>query len=125
MKLRVHGKGQASPQGGAAGDLYVVIEVVEHEKFNRIDDELVCDLKVPMIDACLGTSVQFESLDGPIDVVVPQGTQPDDLIRIKHRGLPILNRSKRGDLHLRVKVEIPKKISKKQRELLASFSQLN
>ena len=124
MKLRVSGKGQASKSGGPPGDLFVVLEVLEHERFRRVDEALVGELQVDMVDACLGKELEFEGLDGPVQVSVPAGSQPDDLIRIKKRGLPILNQSRRGDLHLQLRIKIPQKLNRKQRQLLKEFSAL-
>ena len=124
MKLRVTGKGQPSEHGGPSGDLFVVIDVVDHPRFQRVDNELLAELEVGMVDACLGVETRYESLDGDVSVEVKPGTQPGDILRIKGRGMPDVSTGRRGDLHLRVQVEIPTKLSRKQRDHLASFKNL-
>ena len=124
MKLRVSGKGQASEHGGPSGDLFVVVDVLEHERFQRVDNELLAEFNVSMLDACLGAESTFEALDGSVAVEVKAGTQPGDVLRIKGRGMPDVSTGRRGDLHLRVQVEIPKKLSRKQRNHLSAFKNL-
>ena len=122
MKLRVTGKGQPSEHGGPSGDLFVVIDVADHPRFQRVDNEPRAE--VGMVDACLGVETRYESLDGDVSVEVKPGTQPGDILRIKGRGMPDVSTGRRGDLHLRVQVEIPTKLSRKQRDHLASFKNL-
>ncbi|MGB0647064.1 MAG: molecular chaperone DnaJ [Bradymonadia bacterium] len=123
MKLRVTGKGKPSPQGGANGDLFVILDVEEHDLFQRVDNELLAEFHVPMVDACLGSELNFESLDGALLVTVEPGTQAGSIIRIPRRGMPDVSSGRRGDLHLRVQVDIPTSLSKKQRELLTAFKE--
>jgi molecular chaperone DnaJ len=121
MKLRVTGKGKASEQGGNPGDLFVVINVEEHEAFQRVDNELLAEFNIDMIDACLGADIMFQSLDDELLVTVEPGTQPGSIIRIERRGMPDVSSGRRGDLHLRVQVAIPTQLSNDQQRLLASF----
>lgn len=122
MKLRLTGKGEAAPApGGAAGDLHVVIHVQDDGRFERHGDALLAELPIGVADAALGTSLSFESLDGPIEVAVEAGTQPETLIRVPGRGMPRVNRGGRGDLHLRVSVVIPADLNEEQRAALEAF----
>ena len=121
MKLRVSGKGKPSAQGGANGDLFVILNIEEHDMFQRVDNELLAELNISMVDACLGTEMNFESLDGQVLVTVEPGTQAGSIIRVSRRGMPDVSSGRRGDLHLRVQVDIPTSLSNKQRELLTAF----
>lgn len=123
MKLRVAGKGERSPTpGGPAGDLYVVIAVADHPRFERHGTELLGEIEIDMVQACLGDEVEFETLDGVETIRLEAGTQPGDLVHLRGRGLPSVDRGRaRGDLHLRVAVRIPKTLDRRQRELLEAF----
>lgn len=121
MKLRVSGKGKPSEHGGPPGDLYVVLSVEEHDTFQRLDNELLAELNIDMVDACLGTDLNFESLDGEVLVSIPAGIQPGETIRIERRGMPDVSSGRRGDLHLRVQVKIPTMLKPDQIRILESF----
>jgi molecular chaperone DnaJ len=108
--LRLSKLGEAV-RGGDAGDLYVAIRVDSHLKFTKNGANLISDLNVKLSDALLGAEINVDTLDGPAKVVVPEGIKFGDVIRIKERGVP-QNRGKRGDILLRVKIEMPKKLSK-------------
>ena len=118
MKLRLTGQGQADPDGAPAGDLYVALHVREHPRFERHNDELLAELQIDMMTACLGGSVRFETLDGREEVKIKAGTQPGTVLRMRNRGMPRVNGRGRGDLHLQVVVKIPTKLSGKQKKLL-------
>ncbi len=126
MKLRVTGKGERAPTpDGDPGDLFVVIGVANHPRFERHGTELLGELEVDMVQACLGDAIEFETLDGLETVTLSPGTQPGDVVRIRGKGMPSVGRNRgktgRGDLHLRVAVRIPKALDARQRELLEAF----
>jgi len=123
MKLRVTGKGERSPTpGGPAGDLYVVIAVADDDRFERHATELLGEVELDMVQACLGTTVDFETLDGQAQLDVEPGTQPGSIIRLRGKGMPSVDRGRgRGDMHLRVVVRIPTELDDAQRELLEAF----
>ena len=110
--LRLSGRGSVGPRGGPPGDLYVHLRVQESDVFVRQGDSLVAELPVTMLQAALGTTVTFETLDGPTELRVAAGTQPNDTIRLGGLGVPRSNGRGRGDLHVVVRVDIPKKLSK-------------
>ncbi|WP_419915509.1 molecular chaperone DnaJ [Candidatus Poriferisodalis sp.] len=110
--LRLTGRGSVGPRSGPAGDLYVHLRVAESDEFVRQGDSLVAELPVTMLQAALGATVTFETLDGPRDLTVKAGTQPNDTIRLGGLGVPRANGRGRGDLHVVVRVDIPKKLSK-------------
>jgi molecular chaperone DnaJ len=125
-RLRLKGKGGVAPAQGVAGDLHVVVHVEDHESFKREGEHLACELKVDMITAALGGEIPLEGIDESIQVELPQGTQPDDVITLRGKGMPQLNSpSQRGNLYVQVTVEVPKGLSKAQREHLSAFRELS
>jgi molecular chaperone DnaJ len=117
-RIRLKGKGEAGFAGGEAGDLYVVTRVQPSKLYERRGDDLVVDLPVKFSEAALGATVEVPTPDGPVSVKVKPGTQDGTLLRVKGKGAPKLKASGRGDLLARVKVEVPKKLNKRERELL-------
>ena len=124
MRLRVKGKGEAAPAGGDPGDLYVVFRVEDHPTLQREGESLVTDLPIDLITACLGGSLTVDGIDGEVEVQVDPGAQPDDVIKVSGEGMPRLNSSSRGDLFLRVVVQIPKSLSSSQVAHLEAFRDL-
>jgi len=122
--IRVPGKGESGARGGPPGDLYVVVYVEEDQKFIRQGTELIMELPITYPDAVLGKKVQIESIDGPVTVKIPPGTQPDDEIVINGRGMPSLHGGGRGNLHLVAKLIVPQKISKEERKLIEELAKL-
>jgi molecular chaperone DnaJ len=122
MKLRLTGKGEDGPPGGEPGDLYVVIHTEKDSTFLRSGDDLQAALAVDMVSAALGTSVEFETVDGPITVEISAGSQPNRVIRVANRGMPnVSNPRRRGDLHLVLDLIVPTSLSPNQRALLEQF----
>lgn len=123
-RIRMSGRGPAGVAGGPAGDLYVVVEEQMHPTLERQGDDLLTELRVPMTAAALGASFPVETLDGTRSVGVRAGTQSGDDIRLDGLGVGRLRRSGRGDLHVRVVVETPTKLSKREEELLRELASL-
>lgn len=123
-RLRVSGEGEAGSRGGPPGDLYVVLHVKQHELFRREGDDIVVEMPVSFTQAALGTELEVPTLDGKARIKVPEGTQPGTMFRLRGKGIPHLRGYGRGDQHVRVKVEIPKKLSGKQKELLREYAKL-
>ncbi|AEF39646.1 molecular chaperone DnaJ [Hoyosella subflava] len=122
MRVRLASQGEVGPGGGPAGDLYVEVVEQPHEVFVRDGDSLHCTVKIPMVDAALGTTVTVESLiDGPIELSVEPGTQPGAVATIPGQGMPRLRAGTRGDLYAHLEVVIPTKLDGKQADLLESF----
>jgi molecular chaperone DnaJ len=118
QRIRVTGRGHAGQRGGPAGDLYVVVRVREDERFLRDGEDLVTVIDVPAPLAALGTTVDVPTLDGPVPLQIPAGTQPGETIVMRGRGLPPLQRGRTGDLRVVVNVAIPRRLSREQRDLL-------
>ncbi len=121
--LRLTGRGAAGPRGGANGDLYVHVRVRPHERFTREGIDLRCDLPVTFTQAVLGAHLQFDTLDGTEDLVVPRGTPSGREFRLKGRGVPHLERRHRGDLIVRALVDVPTDLTAEQEDLLRQFAE--
>ncbi len=121
-RLRVERRGGAAPRNGAHGDLYVFISVLPHEIFEREDNDLHCKLPITVIDAIQGTKKEFCGLDGKsLDVSIPAGTQPGEVFRLRGKGMPVHGYGSHGDLFVEAAVEIPTKLSTKQKDILSEF----
>ena len=123
MQLRVSGRGQAGARGAGAGDLFVQVVQVPHDRFRREGNDLVTVLPVTFPQAALGATVEVDTFDGPLEIHVPPGTQPGDTVRAKGRGIPRLGRSGRGDLVAEVKVQVPRDLSTEERELIRRMAE--
>lgn len=126
-RLRVRGEGEAGYKNGSNGDLYVEIKVQEDSVFKRQGANIKASLETSYLQAILGAEVQAPSLeDGFQSVEIPKGTQPGDNIILKHKGLPILGSGgRRGSIIYEVHVKIPKKLKRKELELLSQLSQMS
>jgi len=120
--LRLTRRGAAGPRGGAPGDLYVHLRVRPHERYHRIDDDLVTEVPISIAQAALGTKVLLETLDGDEDLVIPPGTQPGHEFVLRGRGVPRLQGRGRGDLRAIVRVDVPTKLAADERELLQKYA---
>ena len=113
--VRMTGFGEAISKG-IAGDLYIKINVAPHAIFKREGNDLVMDLNLKLSDALLGTKYGVETLDGKVEVTIPEGVSIDEILRVKGKGVP--NKNKRGDLLIKLNIKLPSKISRKSRELI-------
>jgi len=102
-------------------DFDIIISVAQSNKFHREGYDIVTDLKIPMVDAALGSIYEVETVSGKVKLKIPQGTQSETLIRIKGKGVKHVNSTQYGDHYVRVQIEIPSKLSSKQKELLEEF----
>lgn len=123
QRIRVAGEGEAGYRGSAPGDLYLAVKVSPHEEFVRDGFNLHKELPISFTQAALGAKLMVDTLDGRIELKIPAGTQSGTQFRVKSKGVPhIDNASKRGDLIITVRVVIPKKLSKKEKELLKQLA---
>ncbi len=123
-RLRSVRNGEAGIRGGPPGDLYVVIHVKEHEVFEREGEHLFCEVPVSFTVAALGGELRVPTLEGEAEVKVPAGTQGGTTFKLRARGMPVLNSANRGDLMVRVLVEVPTRLNGDQRRKLEEFSEL-
>lgn len=119
--LRIAGEGEAGTNGGPRGDLYVAIHLKKHEVFERNEDDVTCEVPISFIQATLGDKVEVPTLSGKAKLKIPPGTQSGTSFRLKGKGIPHLNRWGSGDQYVRVRVNVPTKISKRQKHLLEEF----
>jgi molecular chaperone DnaJ len=122
-RIRYAGEGDAGRAGGPRGDLYVVLAIRSHDFFERHGYDLYCVIPVSFPQAALGDEFEIEGLDGPITIRIPEGTQSGRELRIRGRGVPHLNEKGSGDVVVRVVVQIPRKLSRAQRELVAKLAE--
>ena len=123
-RLRIAGEGEAGAAGAPAGDLYVVITVSEHERFERQGSNLYTSVPVTFAQAALGADVTVDTLDSQQTIRIPAGTQTGTVFRLKNQGLPALGGRGRGDLFVSVTVVTPKMLSREQRRLLEQLAQI-
>lgn len=121
-RLRVSGEGEAGLRGGSNGDLYIYIYVKVHSKFERQGNDVISELKLSVTQATLGTTVMVETIDGKVELKVPEGTQYGTTFRLRGHGIPLLRGHGRGDHHVRVKIVVPSKLTGEQRELLRKLA---
>jgi molecular chaperone DnaJ len=124
QSLTVRGRGDAGRQGAAAGDLVVHIRVRADDRFERDGDDVRSAISIPVFDAALGTSMDIPTVDGSVSLKIPAGTQSGQVFRLKGKGMPVLNSSRRGDHYVIVTVEIPKKLSRKEKELIEKWKEI-
>ncbi|MFZ4397594.1 MAG: molecular chaperone DnaJ [Kiritimatiellia bacterium] len=121
-RLRLAGKGEGGVRGGPIGDLYVVVHVREHELFERQSDDLLCTVPVSPILAALGGEIEIPTPDGFAKIKLPPGTPNGKVFRLREKGMPNLEGHGHGDLHVRIVLEVPTRISSRQRKLLEDFA---
>ncbi len=120
-RLRVSGSGQAGEKNADPGDLYLYITVLKHETFEREGQDIYMELAVSFRDCCLGAEIEVPTLKGTATITVPSGTKANTIFRLKGKGIPSLRGFGTGDQLVKVLVDIPSKVSKKQKELLEEF----
>jgi len=123
--IRLTGEGELGSYGGPPGDLYVYLTVEEHPFFMREGQDIILEIPVSMTQATLGTELDVPTLGGNQKLKIPAGTQPGQVFRLKGKGFPHLRGSGAGDQICRISVEVPTKITSKQKELLQEFDRLS
>ncbi len=122
MRVRLTGEGDGGYHGGPPGDLYVELLVEEDSRFRREAEHLFSQVSIGMVQAVLGANVQVETIDGPQEAEIPRGTQNGDVLTLKEKGIPRLRRGGRGNYYVEIKVEIPRRLTRHQEELLREFA---
>lgn len=124
-KLRLKEKGGASPAGGPRGDLFLKVDIAPHDRFTREGDDLVIERLVSFSEACLGTKVEVETIDGKKFVVtIPPGSVNESRLRLKGHGLPAGPLGERGDLYVKLGVAVPKEMTEEQELLIRDLQKI-
>lgn len=121
VTLRISGKGSYDQDTNSYGDLYVKVYVKESKTFEVDGPDLYMTLNINFVQAILGDEIEFKHFDKTLEIKIPQGTQPETILRIKGKGLPYFNYASQGDLYAKLKIEIPTKTTKEQKELLTKY----
>lgn len=119
--IRISGKGDAGLNGGPAGDVYVTVQMQSHTLFERDGSDIYCDIPITYAQAVLGAEITVPTIDGDVKYEIPEGTQSGTKFRLRGKGVKMLRRDARGDQYVTVTVEVPKKLTKKQKDLLKDF----
>jgi molecular chaperone DnaJ len=122
--LRLSGRGGVGPRGGPAGDLYVHVRVRPHDRFRRDGDTLLSEVSISIPQAVLGTTLDYETLDGVHQLDIPAGTESGTMFRLRDEGVPRLRGRGRGDLVVTVRIEIPRRLSDEEEELVRRWAEL-
>ena len=121
QRLRIQNGGQAGERGGQPGDLYVYINIKPHRIFTRQDTNVYCEIPISFVQAALGATIEAPTIDGKVDLTIPEGTQSGAVMRIRGKGIPYLRGEERGDEYVKIKVLTPKNLSSRQKKLLREF----
>ncbi|MBK6265440.1 molecular chaperone DnaJ [Marivirga sp. S37H4] len=121
MQLSMQGKGNEAPMGGAAGDLLILIEEIEHEVLKRDGQNVIYDLYLNFVDAVLGTSVEVPTIDGKVKITIETGTQSGKILRLRGKGVGDINGYGRGDQLIHVNVWTPRQVNSEEKEMLESM----
>ena len=124
QRIRLKGKGEAGENGGPAGDLVVLVHVAKSATYERRGDDLIVQTPVSYATAVLGGKVEVPTPAGTVSLKIPSGSEDGKLIRIKGRGAPKLDGKGKGDVLARVRIQVPKRVNKKERELLEQLQKV-
>lgn len=120
--LRIAGEGEAGLNGAQSGDLYIVMHVEPHDVFDRYEDDLYCKTTIGIAQAILGDEIEVPTIDGKARLKIPPGTQSHTVFRLRGQGMPDVHGGEIGDLLVKVVVEIPKSMNKKERDLIEQYA---
>jgi molecular chaperone DnaJ len=123
-RLRSSGGGEAGTRGAGSGDLYVVIHLKEHAIFTRDVSDLHCRMPIPFVTAALGGEIEVPTLSGPVKMKIPAGAQGGSEFRVRGHGMPRLQSHAKGDLHVKIEVEVPTRLNGEQKQALENFAAL-
>ena len=122
-RIRYAGEGDAGRLAGPKGDLYVILSIRPHDFFERQGHDLHCVIPISFPQATLGAEFEIPGIDGPVHIKIPEGTQSGKELRMRGRGVPYLNERGKGDLVVRVMVQIPRKLNRAQRDLVSKLAE--
>jgi curved DNA-binding protein len=118
QKLRLKGKGMLGENGGSPGDLYIAIHIKKHPKFERSDDDIYIEQEIPYTTATLGGRIQVSGVENSLDLTVRPGTNDSSLLRLSNQGFYKINSDERGNLLIKIKIKVPDKLDRNQKNLL-------
>ncbi len=124
-RLRMGGEGEAGTKGGPPGDLYIYLTVRPHKLFKRENSTLIYEVPVSFIQLAMGTDIEIPTMEGKAVLHIPEGTQPENVFRLKGKGMPQLRGFGKGDMRVRLKIVVPKRLSREQKEALAEFARVS
>lgn len=124
-RLKVSGEGELGENGGPRGDLYIYIEVMEHDFFRREGMNIFCSVPISFVKAVFGGEIEVPTLDGKEKLEIPPGTPSGSIFKLKGKGMPRVGSNQRGDQIVNVYIDVPKKLTPRQRELLEEFARLS
>ena len=124
-RVRITGQGEPSPDGGPSGHCYCFVAVEPHDLFEREGEHLILRMPVAYTQAALGATIQIPTLEGPEELKVTAGTQPGEIFRLRGRGIQDPHSGRKGDLHVQVNIETPRKLNPRQEELLRELAELD
>jgi len=124
-RLRIAGEGDSGEKGGPSGDLFVNVEVKHHSFFERMGDDISCEISITYPQAVIGSKIELTTLQGTVEMKIPPGTQPGSTLRLKGKGLPNIRNPKHiGDLYVRVKVEVPRHPGIREKKALKKLMEI-
>lgn len=123
--ISLRGEGESGTRGGSAGDLYVTIHIKPHDIFKREGYDVVCDVPISFTQAALGAEIDIPTIDGIMKYMIPEGTQTSTVFKLKGKGIKRLRSNSRGDQYIRVNVEVPTKLSQKQKDILRQLADIS
>ncbi|NLO82896.1 MAG: molecular chaperone DnaJ [Clostridiales bacterium] len=121
--ITLRGEGEPGERGGSPGDLYVYVSVRPHKIFKRRGYDIYCDIPITFGQAALGAELQIPTLEGNVKYSIPEGTQTGTVFRLRNKGIPHLRSNQRGDLYVKVNIQVPKRLNEKQKELIRQFEE--
>jgi len=124
LRLKLSGEGETPQGGGVSGDLYIVLHEKKHGLFEREGSSLIVSVPITFVTAALGGNIEVPTMEGRVKMQIPAGTQNGKMFRLKNKGMPYMGSGGRGDLYVRVEVEVPTSLSSKQKDLLKEFDSL-
>ncbi len=124
-RLRISNEGDMGFHGGPPGDLYIILNVEEHPFFKRDGNDLFCDVPLSFPQAALGAEIEVPTIEGTVKIKIPQGTPSGRIFYLKGKGIQKLGGHSRGDQILKVYIDVPRKLTQKQKELLEEFARIN
>ncbi|MEY2543548.1 MAG: curved DNA-binding protein, partial [Verrucomicrobiota bacterium] len=124
QRIRLAGQGEAGARGGKSGDLFLRVRLAKHPDFSVESSDLIHEVKIAPWQAALGTTLKVPTLEGSARLKIPPGTQGGQRFRLREQGLPSIS-GKRGDLYVVVQINVPKKLSEREREIWSQLAKLH